>query len=157
MSHTGKNDPQEERESLEEFKFLFEGLQHAAAVHPPRPILEEYIQGARPEGIDINGWHSHVVSAHIGLCSSCRLEVARLRRQQSIERHRRAPIEVWRGFLQGLANQRRAVQYVGILVLIGGLIAVYSMTQTIREEKHPQPQPPPPITTDSPHVVGGGG
>jgi len=157
MNRKGKHNPRIEREQLKEFKFLFEDLHRATAVHPPKHILEEYLRGVRPKGIDFQGWQSHAVSAHVGICPSCRLQVARLRTQRRIEQLRRTPIDVWRDFLRDVAVRRRAVQYFGILVLISGLIAAYySITSQEPRIGQPPATPPPLTDIDYPRIAGGG-
>jgi hypothetical protein len=158
MNHNNREHESEwEKEDLGEFRFLFQGLQDAISVHPPQHILKEYIRGARPKGIDSQGWQSHSVSVHVGICPSCQLQLKRLRRHQSIEQLRRTPIELWRNFLPS-ALSRRAAQYLGILVLMVGLIAVYYFLKPEPPIVVKPPMPPPVIlTTDSPRVIGGGG
>ncbi|OGF54146.1 MAG: hypothetical protein A2Z21_07175 [Candidatus Fraserbacteria bacterium RBG_16_55_9] len=124
MSRTPGNDPKGEH--LEEFQFLFSGLQHASLVHPPQNILEEYVRGIRPKGTDSQGWQSHAVSAHVGLCPTCGQKVERLRHKQQTRQTIHTLSEAWSRFWRGAARWRRAYQYVGILVFITGLIVVYS-------------------------------
>jgi hypothetical protein len=113
------SDPGAEQEHLDEFRFLFEDLHHASAAHPAPRVLDEYVRGIRPKGPDAQGWQSHAVSAHLGLCPTCRVHVERLRRQRIrlLGRERTHP---W----------RPAYQYLGIILLISGLLAVYSFMRS---------------------------
>ena len=156
MSLTEGSDLKLEREQLEEFRFLFDGLQHASAVHPPQEVLDEYVRGVRPKGIDSQLWQSQAVSAHVGGCDSCRLHVQKLRRKQWITQLRHTSIDAWKGFWRDAARSRRAYQYLGILVLIIGLLTVYSFMRNPQTDDRNEPHPTP-ITTDFPPVYAGGG
>lgn len=69
-------------ELLKEFRFLFEDLQWATALHPPQEILEIYQEGRQPAGIDAARWQSQAISVHLGLCHPCRARLNQLQSKQ---------------------------------------------------------------------------
>ena len=149
MSLTQGNDPNAEGERLEEFRSLFADLHYASMIHPARHILEEYVRGVRPRGPNPQAWQNHAISAHVGICHACGHYVEELRQTQQARQARRTFTEAWNQFWRGATHWRRAYQYMGIVLLIGGLIAIYPLLRP-----PPPPPPPPPVgpgsTIDSP-------
>jgi len=133
-----------EGEHLEEFRFLFERVPQAAqAEHPPLPALAEYARGLRPAGIDPQGWETHAISAHVALCSSCRRKLTGIRRRERLRAWIREPARLGQRLL-GEERWRRAYQYLGLLLLVGGIFLVYSLWQGTTIEPPAGERPPPP-------------
>ena len=133
-----------EGERLEEFRFLFERVPQAAqAEHPPLPALVEYARGLRPAGIDPQGWETHAISAHVALCSACRRKLNGIRRRERLRALIRGPARLGQR-LWGEERWRRAYQYLGLLLLVGGIFLVYSLWQGTTIEPPAGERPPPP-------------
>ncbi|GEM_PF-3425140 len=145
-----------EGEHLEEFRFLFEGVSQAArAEHPPLPALVEYARGLRPAGIDPQGWGTHAISAHVALCSTCRRKLNGIRRRERLRALLGGPARLGPRGGWGQERWRRAYQYLGILLLVGGIFLAYSLWQGTTVEPPPGGRPPPPAgerTGDTPGV-----
>lgn len=144
-----------EEEHLEEFRFLFERLSQAAqAEHPPLTALTEYARGHRPAGIDPQGWETHAISTHVALCSACRRKLRGIRRRERLQALILGPAR-WGRQLLGEERWRRAYQYLGLLLLVGGIFLVYSLWQGTTIEPPKGDRPPPPAgehTGDAPGV-----
>lgn len=126
-----------------EFRFLFEGLERIARIHPPRRALEEYARGERPEGIDPEAWPAQAISAHLGLCPPCREQVERLRRRERIRQLLHNPIATLRTqFVRSLPRWRQAYQYAGVFLLLVALFFVLWRPPTPPEPPNPNPLPP---------------
>ena len=149
----GRVDLEEER--LEEFHFLFDRLaQTAQGEHPSTQALVEYVRGLRPEGIDPRGWEAHAISAHAALCPECSRRLRWIRRRERLRALWPDPVRSLRQLL-GEERWRRAYQYLGLLLLVGGIFLAYSLWQGSMVEPPPNDQPPPPAGEhigDSPGV-----
>lgn len=134
--------PAQEEERLEEFHFLFERLrQTVPADHPPYSALVDYVRGGRRRGIDPQGWEGHAISAHAALCERCQRALIRIRRRERLQALLLGPAHLGRRLL-GEERWRRAYQYLGLLLLVGGIFLVYSLWQ--RTTVEPPPREPPP-------------
>lgn len=154
MNPKGQGEGHEE-ERLEELRFLFERAPQAAqAGHPPLVALTEYAQGLRPEGIDPQGWERQALSTHVALCPICQRKLRGIRRRQRLQAFVSKPTRLGQRVL-GEERWRRAYQYLGLLLLVGGIFLVYSLWQGTTIEPPAGERPPPPAgehTGDTPGV-----